>query len=101
MSETTSARRYDFRFPDATTPGALGIYAQAGNALDAMKRVVQSLDAKQMPTPADIEAMATALALFADDPDKDAVKRYIFEEMSIAEFTQTMTALLSSIKPQG
>lgn len=102
MSELTGeiipARRYTFKFPDANTPGALGIYAQAGPALEAMRRVVTSLDAKQMPQPADIEAMAGALAFFADDPDKAAVKRYIYEEMTIAEYVQTVTALLASVK---
>lgn len=96
--ETLPAQRFTFQFPDAATPGALGIYAQAGEAIESIRRVVAMMNAKKMPLPADIEAMAGALTLFADDPDKAAVKRYIYEEMTIAEFTQTMTTLLASLK---
>lgn len=92
------AARYTFRFPDATTPGALGIYAQAGPAIESMRRVVTSLKADKMPAPADIEALADALSFFADDPDRAAVKRYIYEQMTITEYVQTITALLNSIK---
>ena len=97
-SAPIASARYTFCFPDASTPGALGIFAQAQPALEAMRRVVASLNAKTLPQPADIEAMADALAFFADDPDRAAVKRYIYEEMSIAEYVQTITALLASVK---
>ena len=63
-----------------------------------MRRVTESLKDQKMPSPADIEAMATALSFFADDPDKAAVKRYIFEEMTLAEYVQTVTLLLSTVK---
>ncbi len=99
MSDSiTPATRYTFRFPDATTPGALGIFAQAAPALESLKRVTETLSAGKLPLPADIEAMATALACFADDPNREAVKRYIYEEMTLDEYVRTITALLATVK---
>ncbi len=97
-SQVVASPRYTFRFPDAATPGALGIFAQAKPAMEAMRRVVASLNDKRLPLPADIEAMATALACFADDPNREAVKRYIYEEMTLDEYVRTITALLATVK---